>query len=236
MPRPIALPDTCNFSDDFKLNFYAEDILHHFGYQYRANDLEPPAANVALPNLQPLRDRLRRHIPRITLDNEISRREFLIAPVLTELLDLTAAKIKTAYPIDVAPQLRGSLDYFIEADDRLLVIEAKDENLERGFKQLAVELIAVERQQYAPEMDLESDAETDSESDGEMAARDRWLWGAVSIGKIWQFARLDRREQAIVQDLNLYRVPADLEPLLQLLVGILNAGSQPTPPANIPTG
>lgn len=47
------------------------------------------------------------------------------------------------------------------------------------------------------------------------------LYGAVSMGNIWQFGVLHRQTKQIVQDLNLYRVPADLEDLLRVLVAIL---------------
>ena len=209
MAKPIQLPASCNFSDYFKLNCYAEDLLAYFGYQFATVELDPPKPRRELPKFDDLRERLRRSIPRIALDSETARREFLIAPVLMELLDLARAKLKIAYPIDAGPQLRGSLDYFIEANENLLVIEAKDENLERGFKQLAVELIAIARERSEA-----TDAATEPQGN-------RWLWGAVSIGKIWQFGCLDRQEKAIAQDLSLYRVPADLELLMQILVGIL---------------
>jgi len=131
----------------------------------------------------------------------MARREFLIAPVLMDSIDYTEAKLKVSYPLEVEPQLKGSLDYFLQAGNNLLVIEAKDENLERGFKQLAVELIAVDRAMAE--------------------AGENQLYGAVSIGKIWQFSVLSRPEKQITQDLNLYRVPADLEELMRILVAIL---------------
>jgi hypothetical protein len=47
------------------------------------------------------------------------------------------------------------------------------------------------------------------------------LQGAISTGNIWQFGRFDRTTRQVTQDLNLYRVPADLEDLLRILVKIL---------------
>ncbi|MBE9127234.1 MULTISPECIES: hypothetical protein [unclassified Coleofasciculus] len=82
----------------------------------------------------------------------------------------------------------------------MLVIEAKNADLQRGFTQLAVELIAVEQ--------------------AELGESQR-LYGAVSIGNIWQFSVLYSQNKQIVQDINLYRVPADLAELLQVVVGIL---------------
>ena len=49
----------------------------------------------------------------------------------------------------------------------------------------------------------------------------RYIHGAVSIGKVWQFGRLDRHDKIVVQDLHLYRVPEDLKDLMAILVGIL---------------
>jgi hypothetical protein len=73
-------------------------------------------------------------------------------------------------------------------------------NLERGFVQLAVEFIAL-----------------DQWLDSEQAV----LQGAVSTGTIWQFGTYNRQTRQVFQDLNLYRVPADVEDLLRILVHLL---------------
>lgn len=64
----------------------------------------------------------------------------------------------------------------------------------------------------------------------ELIALDQWiksdqsiLYGAISTGNIWQFGQLDRQSRYVIQDLNLYRVPADLEDLLRILVEIMNS-------------
>jgi len=137
----------------------------------------------------------------VTLDSESAGREFLIAPLLLELIHLTHVKVKVSYSLKVSEQLKGSLDYYLQAGNRLLVIEVKDENLERGFKQLAVELIALDRI-------LES-------------SDNNYLCGAISTVRVWQFAYLDRQRKKMTQDLELYRVPADLEVLMAILVAIL---------------
>ncbi|NJL88257.1 MAG: hypothetical protein HC886_23565, partial [Leptolyngbyaceae cyanobacterium SM1_1_3] len=100
----------------------------------------------------------------------------------------------------VSNQLKGSLDYLLQNHQTFLVIEAKNEDLERGFVQLAIELVAL-------------DQWIDSEQP--------ILPGAISTGNIWQFGQFDRQSRAVTQDLNLYRVPADLEDLLRILVKIL---------------
>jgi hypothetical protein len=47
------------------------------------------------------------------------------------------------------------------------------------------------------------------------------LYGAVSLGNVWQFGVVERAQKQIIQDLNLYRVPADLAELLAVMAGIL---------------
>ncbi|MEB3343123.1 hypothetical protein [Okeania sp.] len=200
MNIPIKLPDSCNFSDYFKFNYYLEDIVNYFGYQLIIEELVLPKSEKQFDGLENLKQRFRKSLPFITLDSEMARREFLIAPVLIELVDYCQAKLKVSYALEIEPQLKGSLDYFLEAGNNLLVIEAKKENLERGFKQLAVELIALDK-------GIESEQNL--------------LYGAVSIGKIWQFAVLKRQEKELKQDLNLYQVPNDLEDLMKILVAIL---------------
>lgn len=203
--RTIEIPTSCVFSDYFKLGYYPEEIFSYFGYGFTSYSVHLPQSSVDPTRILSLRQRLEESLPYISFDNELARREFLIAPVLMELVHHLPVKIKVSYPLSVSEQLRGSVDYFLESDRQLLVIEAKDENLEKGIKQLGVELIAL---------------------DQSLGVSDAILYGAVSIGKIWQFALLDRSKKQIVQDLNLYRVPGDLEILLTMILGILSGGSE----------
>ena len=209
MIRNITLPDSLSFSDYFKLNFYPEEILNYFDYSFEMK-LLTFAKNVNnLAELESLEKRLVKSLPYITFDNEMARREFLIAPVLMDLIEYTKSNLKVCYALTVNNQLRGELDYFIESNiksdgevnHQFLVIEAKDENLERGFKQLAVEMVALAHV---------------------LEAKQRYIYGAVSIGKVWQFGILDRQTKSVVQDLHLYRVPDDLKELMSILVAILN--------------
>lgn len=132
--------------------------------------------------------------------SEMARREFLIAPVLTDLLHYTQATLNIEYPVAVSNQLKGTLDY-LQNQQIFVVIEAKNEDLERSFVQLAIELIALDQW-------IESDQTL--------------LPGAISTGNIWQFGQFDRQSRVITQDLDLYRVPADLEDLLRILIKTLN--------------
>lgn len=189
-----------NFSDYFKLSNYLDQILAYFGYSFNKTEYELPHSTQPLEKVAELRQRLSENLPHINLTNETARREFLIAPVLMEVVHYTQVNIKVEWPIMVNDQLKGTLDYYLESDTKLLIIEAKNADLESGFAQLAVELVALDQQ---------------NDNDNSH------LYGAVSTGNIWQFGILDTNNKQITQDLNLFRVTADLEDLLRILIAIL---------------
>jgi hypothetical protein len=188
------------FSDYFKLNFAPQDILAYFGVSLQRRSLQLPQYSGDLDRLAELKSRIEESLPRLSLTSEMARREFLIAPVLTDLLHYTQATLNIEYPVNVNNQLKGYLDYLLQNDQTFLVIEAKNEDLERGFVQLAIELIALDQW-------IESDQPI--------------LHGAISTGNIWQFGKFDRQSRIITQDIDLYRVPADLSDLLRVLINIL---------------
>lgn len=201
MQRPL-IPEggTSTFADYFRLNVDVEDVLAYFAYTFRAQLCVLPCTTLPLERLAELKARLEEALPYISLTSAAARREFLIAPVLLEVIHYTHAKIRVEFPLEVTAQLRGTLDYYLQTETNLLIIEAKNADLQRGFTQLAVELIALDKW---------------------LDPHTAMLYGAVSMGNIWQFGLLDRQAQHVTQDLNLYRVPADLDDLLHILVAIL---------------
>lgn len=199
MPKAaIIQPDqSYTFSDYFKLNFAPQDILAYFNASLQRKSLKLPQYQGSLDRLADLKARIEESLPRLSLNSEMARREFLIAPVLTDVLHYTQATLNVEYPVAVSNQLKGSLDYLLQNDQAFIVIEAKNEDLERGFVQLAIELIAL-------------DQWIDSEQP--------ILQGAISTGNVWQFGQFNRQSYQVTQDLDLYRVPADLDNLLRILV------------------
>lgn len=188
------------FSDYFALAADAKEVLAHFGYSLRVQTSQLPRFPLNPERTAALQERINESLPHISLNNETARREFLIAPVLLEVVHYTQAWLRVEYPLLVNDQLKGTLDYYLEAESGLLVVEAKNADLVRGFTQLAVEMIALNNW-------IESDS--------------AYLYGAVSVGDIWRFGILDRQHKQMTQDLNLYRVPTDLPDLLATLVAIL---------------
>jgi hypothetical protein len=202
---PILKPDeSYTFRRYFELRFAPADILRELGASLTRAAINLPVASVGeLTRLPDLLMRLEEAIARVSLTSEAARREVLIAPILLEVAHITEATINIEYLIEVDQYLKGDLDYYLQSQHNILVVEAKQADLTRGFTQLAVELIALDRW---------------AESD------DPIFYGAVTTGDIWQFGSFHRQARQITQDLMLYRVPTDLEVLMQILVRILTQG------------
>ncbi|OCQ99461.1 hypothetical protein BCD64_10405 [Nostoc sp. MBR 210] len=201
--RPSILkPDeTYTFRKYFDLKFAPADILRELGASLTKAPINLPINTQAITRLASLQERLEEAITRVSLTSEAARREVLIAPILLEVAHITEALINIEYTIEINQYLRGDLDYYLQSQHQILVVEAKQADLTRGFTQLAVELIA-----------LDSWVESDEPV----------LYGAVTTGDIWQFGSFQRVSRVVTQDLMLYRVPTDLEILMQILVGILS--------------
>ncbi len=204
MKTPLFPEDaTATFADYFKLEAEIEEVLEEFGFTFRQESCDLPRQEVDQEVADDLARRLRRSIPHVALANETARREFLIAPVVNEVALLADAKIRVEYPLKVDDRLQGKLDYFVLAKHKVLIVEAKNAELERAFKQLAVELIALDRWfDDSP---------------------DPLLYGAVSIGNVWQFGILDRSGRSFTQDIDTYSVPTDVKEILAFLCAILTA-------------
>ncbi|NHC36887.1 hypothetical protein [Scytonema millei] len=206
MPKlPILQPgESYSFKQYFEMNYDPDDILAEFGYTLERSLLALPQSTADLDRLDNLKSRIEESLPYISLTSEAARRELLIAPLLLDLVHYTRAQLRIEYPIIVTEQLKGSLDYYLYSVGKLLVVQAKNADLTRGFTQLAVELIALDKW-------IDSDRTT--------------VEGAVSTGDIWQFGILHREQKQIQQGLTLYRVPDDLDSLVRILVKILESSS-----------
>ncbi|MEC4816975.1 MAG: hypothetical protein SAK29_27450 [Scytonema sp. PMC 1069.18] len=86
------------------------------------------------------------------------------------------------------------------------LVEAKYEDLTRGFTQLVAELVALDQWEGAPTV-----------------SEQPFLVGAITTGTIWQFCRLDRTVKHFEQGINSYRVTEDLEQVMRILVAALNS-------------
>ncbi|MEO0756499.1 MAG: hypothetical protein AAFY78_06455 [Cyanobacteria bacterium J06648_16] len=152
--------------------------------------------------IQTLNTELQENLTLVDPTSEIARREALIFPVLRTVCKFAKAPLKIEYPVSVSAQLRGSFDYFIPTAQNLLVIEAKNADIARGFTQLAVELIAL-------------DQWTDSSAPV--------LYGTVTTGDTWKFGLFQRETRQIQKDINTFAIPNDLTQVMSTLFGIVLA-------------
>ncbi|MFP4124104.1 hypothetical protein [Coleofasciculus sp.] len=186
------------FRSYFEMPYEAEEILAEFDYTLVRSRLVLPVSDRPFQGLPELKQRLEDALLIVSLSSEAARREALVFPILLEVARFCQCQIRIEYPLSVNNWLKGNLDYLLRREQSLLVVEAKNDDLSRGFTQLAVELIALAQ---AEEKEV--------------------LYGAVTIGNVWSFGRLDVKELKIKQDITLYRVPDDLEQLTHILVGIV---------------
>ena len=189
------------FSDYFDLPLAVRDILRGFDYSLEQTDAELPVMPLNQSNLSFLRRSLEVNQRRTRLDSELARRSAIIAPVLTEVCEYNNLVFDTEYTISVSPHLTGVVDYYIESVPNLLIVEAKQSDLVRGFKQLAVELIALVYWRDSPP---------------------GLVYGCVTDGERWQFACLDSFVGLITQYSAVYRLE-DLDRLVGTL-GMVVAG------------
>lgn len=201
MSRQIIDPEqSYTFSDFFKMRVRTDEVLQYFGYSKENLFMKLDESEQDLPMFDYLERQIADHLLHISLENEITRREFLLAPILSFVRHLTNAKLNSEYWFEINHQLRGSLDYYLKRDNELLVVEAKNADLSRAITQLAVEMIAVDKAK-----------ETEN----------NLIYGAVSTGQEWQFAKLDRENKRFYQDVQVLVLPSHLEKITRILVEIL---------------
>lgn len=210
--NPLVLDANASytFCSYFELRFSPIDILGDLGCSLKRSPLSLPRS---FWDTSPLQQRIENYLPYISLTSEAARRQSLVAPILLELAQSVKTPIQIEYPLEVNQYLKGELDYYLNNQYNLIVIEAENDDITRGSVQLAVELIALnlwlaKRQSVASLLTP--------------------LTGSVTTGDIWQFSQYDAIQQQVTQDLSLYRIPEDLAPLTQILKGILDQTNSTT--------
>lgn len=205
MPKVLNPNESYTFSRYFDLPYAPADILADLGCTFERSDRENlPYAEIALDWLPALAISMGRRLKRVNTTTEQARREALIFPLIDQICDQLNYSINIEYTVNVSNWLKGSLDYFIPSPSNLLIIEAKQSDLTKGFTQLAVELIALDQW-------VESDSLI--------------LYGAVSTGEIWRFGAYDRSAHHVVEYLPLHPVPPDLEFVTRTIIGILQGAA-----------
>ncbi|NJK76237.1 MAG: hypothetical protein HC849_31950 [Oscillatoriales cyanobacterium RU_3_3] len=187
------------FRSYFELPYETDEIVAEFDYSLVKQWLSLPITTKQLSRLNDLREKIEDILPLVSLSSETARRESLVSPVLLDIIRYCQCQLRFEYTLNVNNWLKGNLDYLVQSERELLIIEAKKDDMTRGFTQLAVELIAMS---HVEDRDI--------------------FYGAVTMGDVWRFGKLDRETKTIFQDLNLFKVPDDLENLVKVMVGILD--------------
>ena len=200
MPKIKILQEgqSYTFRSYFELPYEADEILAELSYSLVKSRLSLPKTRKTLESLSEIQNKLEDILPFVNLSNETARREILVSPILLEIVHCCHCQLRIEYPLKVNDWLKGSLDYLLRSTNDLLVIEAKNDDLTRGFTQLAVELIALAE-----------------------VAENNILYGAITMGDVWRFGQLNKTEKQITQDITLFKMPDDLKDLGAVLVGIL---------------
>lgn len=199
--QPLLDPNRAyTFSNYFDLNPDPFDLVAFFGYSLVRSQLRLPQFSGQIEQIDALKERIEAILPYVDLVNETARREILIAPIVSEIVRITHARLSIEYPLQVNQKLQGSLDYYLRTQTQLLVIEAKQADLTRGLTQLTIELIALDQWTELTQPNL---------------------LGAVTTGNIWQFGVLRRESKQVEQGLNLYRVTEDIETVMRILLAAL---------------
>ncbi len=191
------------FSDYFNMANPVEEIITEFGYTYLIEAIQLPRdKKIDQKLLDGLVNSYYSLIPKVSLNSEIAKRELMIAPLLHTVIKTLNAKLNVEYTVDINDKLAGTIDYLFRSSQELIVIEAKKGDLEKGFNQLAVEMIA---------MDIYEEQN-----------KPQWLYGAITIGEVWRFAVLERQNKRLIKDIHTFRFPEDINNLFSILTGILN--------------
>lgn len=202
-PRILDPEQSYTFRSYFELPYDTDRILAEFGYTYSNQRLRLPHSSRISDRIPAIKQQIEEILPLVILSTETAKREMLVAPLLTEVARFSHCQLRIEYSLKVNNWLKGELDYLLRLNQSLVVIEAKKDNLSKGFTQLAIELIAI--------------AEAEAKA---------WVYGAVTIGNAWIFGYLDQAQKQITQDITLYRVPDDLELLMAIILGILEVDSE----------
>lgn len=157
---------------------------------------------------------LERYLPLgSAIGTEKARSEFIIAPILAELTELTHHAVSlfsgVEFNVDEAQGLTGRCDFLLSASNVqyaieapvLAVVEAKNENINSGLGQCMAEMVATR---------------IFNENEGRHLNN---VYGAVTTGSVWRFLKL--RDDVIYIDRPEYFID-NLNTLLGILIYIVS--------------
>lgn len=191
------------FSDYFEMNHPTKEIAAEFGYSFAFEVIQlPKYSDYDKDFVKTLQETYYTVLPKINLNSEMAKREFLVAPLLLEIARTSDITINIEYSLNVNDKLSGLLDYFLVTNQDLIIIEAKKKDIDNRFNQLVAELIALDK--------LEDNENIE------------YIYGAVTLGDIWKFGILDRKNKHIIKNIHSHTIPEDTGEVFSILMGILH--------------
>ncbi|WP_445632320.1 Type I restriction enzyme R protein N-terminal domain-containing protein [Nostoc sp. DSM 114161] len=151
----------------------------------------------------------------VSINTEKARSEMIISPILLEVRRKLNYEISlfsgVDFNVDTQNGLNGFCDFLISLSKEQLfirapvitLVEAKNENLKLGLAQCIAEMVA---------------ADLFNEQQGNSIKR---IYGAVTIGTIWQFLKLEDKVVSI--DLSEYYIK-DIKKILGILLSAIKQG------------
>jgi hypothetical protein len=156
MPKLKILQEgaTYSFRSYFELSHDIDEILAEFGYSFQQSRLQLPRSQHPLEGIKELQQQIETTLPYVRLSSEQAKREILIAPVISRVAVLCKQILRIEYPLKINDWLQGNLDYLLQGKRSLVVVEAKRDDVTRGFTQLAVEMIALAMLEDTPPIQI----------------------------------------------------------------------------------
>jgi hypothetical protein len=152
----------------------------------------------------------------VDVGTEKARSEFIIAPILAEVRRQVGNRISlfsgVEFNVDAERGLRGVCDFLFSLSPLQLtieapgvaVVEAKNENINRGISQCSAEMVAA--QQFNRQQNNSI----------------RTVYGAVTTGSVWRFLRLTESQVSV--DRTEYYF-SDVERIVGILVSMMNGAA-----------
>ena len=179
----------------------AQDLAKEFGYSFERKWLNLPQYIGELDRSQQTQERIEEVLPYVSLTSDRAKREILVSPIMRDLIYYTKANVRIEYPIKATEKLQGVLDYFIKSTQCAVITFAKGADTDFGMTQLIASLMALDRW-------LEDPPQTH-------------IIGAVTTGRTWEFARLNRQSKHIEQGLEVYDFLKNFDALMRILVQVV---------------
>lgn len=201
MKKILNLEEGYSLGNFFELKIEAQDLAKQFGYSFERKWLKLPQYTGELDRSPQTQERIEEVLPHVSLTSDRAKREILVSPIIRDLIHYTKANVRIEYPIQTTEKSQQILDYFIKSTQCAVITFAKGADTDFGMTELIASLIALDRW-------LEDPPQTN-------------LIGAVTTGRTWEFARLNRQSKHIEQGLENYGLLKNFDTLMRILVQVV---------------